>query len=73
MKYKFKTHECFKKLDMPITMFHGTNDRVIPYKSSEKLKEKFPDKVELITLRNESHRGTIFNPTFRNTLRKYLK
>ena len=65
--------DFLKNVKMPITLFHGTRDNVIPYDSSEKLRALKPDLIELVTLNNESHRGAIFNPVFRNTLSDLLK
>jgi pimeloyl-ACP methyl ester carboxylesterase len=73
LKYKLKSNEFLQNVNFPVTLFHGTRDEVIPYDSSEKLKALKPDLIELVTLRNEGHRGTIFNPTFKNTLRKLLR
>jgi pimeloyl-ACP methyl ester carboxylesterase len=73
LKYQFKSFDFLKNVKMPITLFHGTRDNVIPYDSSEKLRALKPDLIELVTLNNESHRGAIFNPVFRNTLSDLLK
>lgn len=72
LKYKLRSNEFLKDLKIPITLFHGTNDNVIPYDSSKKLLAINPNFIELVTLKNESHRGAIFNPTFKNTVRKLL-
>ena len=44
LKYKFPSHEFIKKVNCPITIFHGTEDAVVPYTSAEKLKAVVPDK-----------------------------
>ncbi len=47
MKYKLPSHTYLQEVKAPIRIFHGTNDRVVPYKSGKKLFESIsnPDKV----------------------------
>lgn len=57
LKYKIETEKFLIDCKMPITIFHGDNDNVIYYGSSIKLKNKYKDKIDLITLNGESHNG----------------
>ena len=57
LKYKIETEKFIKDCKMPITIFHGNNDNVIYYDSSVKLKNKYKDKIDFITLNGESHNG----------------
>jgi uncharacterized protein len=54
IKYSFPVNKYLKKVTVPITVFHGTTDEVIPYKQSKKLKEELP-KIELITVPGALH------------------
>ena len=54
-KYKFETHKFLENVNCPVYVFHGTKDKIIPYSNSEKLKEEFPDKIELTTLKGTDH------------------
>jgi uncharacterized protein len=54
IKYYFPVNEYLKKVNVPITIFHGTMDEVIPYKQSKKIKEELP-KIELITVPEAFH------------------
>ena len=65
VKYPLDNASHLKNVNCPVTLFHGTMDRVIPYEHSERLVEMHGDKVQLITLEKESHRGAIFNGVFR--------
>ena len=38
-KYHFPTYQYLKKVDAPVTIFHGTNDEVIPYQTVKKIDE----------------------------------
>ena len=65
VKYPLDNNSHLEKVNCPVTIFHGTRDRVIPFEHGEQLAANFPDKVNLVTLNKESHRGAIFNGTFR--------
>ncbi len=53
-KYAIPTHEYFEFIEEPITIFHGTRDRVVPYKHSKWLLKKNRG-AELITIDKGSH------------------
>lgn len=73
MKFQLRNDQHLAKVTCPVTMFHGTSDRVIPYESS-KILQKINDRlIELVTLENESHRGTIFSRGFRNRIGQLLR
>lgn len=54
LRYSFPINEYLKNLSIPITIFHGTSDQVIPYEQSLKLKRDYP-KIELITIPGATH------------------
>jgi uncharacterized protein len=54
IKYSFPINEYLKKVKVPITIFHGTTDEVIPYKQSKKLKQELPS-IELIAVPGGFH------------------
>lgn len=72
VKYPLKSDRWIPQIKKPITLFHGTADNVIPYDSSEKLKELNPSFTRLITLQGESHRGALFNHIFAQELKILL-
>jgi len=37
LDFHFPIHEHLETLDMPVHIFHGTKDKVVPYESAEKL------------------------------------
>ncbi|MGZ3863104.1 MAG: alpha/beta hydrolase [Bacteroidia bacterium] len=55
LKYKLKTHDFVARAKAPVLVFHGTNDKIIYYGSSLKLKEHFKPGDKLITLEGEGH------------------
>jgi alpha-beta hydrolase superfamily lysophospholipase len=54
-KYKFPVNEYLQRIRVPITLIHGNNDQIIPYKQSERLKAEAKNGVELITIEDGRH------------------
>jgi uncharacterized protein len=54
IKYSFPIHDYLKKVQAPITIFHGAKDEVVPYKHSKWLKEENKN-LELITIEKGKH------------------
>ncbi len=57
LKYQFPSNEYMKKVTAPVTIFHGTDDRVIPYSNAVKLKEVLKPGDEFITIEKGTHRN----------------
>ncbi|MGZ8556712.1 MAG: alpha/beta hydrolase [Chitinophagaceae bacterium] len=71
-KYNFPTHQYFKNIQAPITLFHGTKDEVIPYNHSVKLlKEKAG--VQLISIEKGKHNNLNDSPFFHQQLDSLLQ
>ena len=60
LKYKLPVKKFIHDISCPITIVHGTHDRVVDYSFSEELKSNFSDKIDLITVQREGHRRIIF-------------
>lgn len=71
LKYPLKSEDYLRRVNVPVTMFHGTSDEVIPFESSEKLQALNPDLFQLISM-HEGHRGVIFSPVFRQKVGELL-
>jgi alpha-beta hydrolase superfamily lysophospholipase len=71
-KYHFPTSEYFEKVDAPITIFHGTDDEVIPYKQSKRLIKIAKPGAELITIENGGHNNLNDYPLFHQKLDSVL-
>ena len=54
-KFKLPVNEYLKEVAMPVTIFHGTDDEIIPYSVSEKLKDVLKPADEYITLEKGKH------------------
>ena len=72
LKYKFETDKYIKDCKMPVTIFHGNDDKVIYYESSLKLKELFKPTDKLIILDGQGHNGMTDNLEYKAELKKLL-
>ena len=53
--FKLPTGEYLKEVNIPITIFHGSDDWIIPYRCAAKLKQFLKPGDEFITIDNGSH------------------
>ena len=72
LKYKFATNEYLKKCKMPVVLFHGTIDEVIPFENSLKLEKEFKKGDTLIPLKDEFHNQITDNLDYQIALHKIL-
>lgn len=72
VKYPLENDVRLAEVDYPVTLFHGTEDSVIPYQCSVDLKAANPDQINFITLEGGSHRSVIFSDRMREELRRVL-
>ena len=55
LKYPIKTNVWLKYVDCPIKIIHGTNDRLIPLKTSVELSKIKPEQTRLYTVIGGGH------------------
>ncbi len=72
LKYPFETNVYLKACKMPVVIFHGNADKVIPYESSLMLKKLFKPSDTLITLDNQGHNGMNDNSIYLSILQTIL-
>lgn len=66
--YKIPTHEYLSEIKYPITIFHGTDDGVIPYRNASRLKAILKATDEFVTIEGGTHRNLNDYPLFRQKL-----
>lgn len=71
--YKIPTHEYLGEVKYPITIFHGTDDGVIPYRNAARLKEKLKPTDEFVTIQKGTHHNLNDIDTFKKKLDSLLK
>ncbi|MEZ4793106.1 MAG: alpha/beta fold hydrolase [Gelidibacter sp.] len=57
MKYPLPTYKWLKYVQCPIHIIHGTNDKLIPYKTSVKLSQINPKRTKLHTVIGGGHKN----------------
>ncbi len=72
LRYKIFTHKFLEQCNCPIIIFHGNKDRIVHYNSSIKLKKELGNKVQLITLKDQTHNGITNNEDYRKELKKII-
>ena len=56
LKYHFRSHEYVQQISCPITIFHGTNDNVVPIRSGRKLFDSIPgSSKEMVVIEGGGH------------------
>jgi uncharacterized protein len=55
IKYKLPTYQFIEKVAAPITIFHGTDDGIIPFDNAKKLKPLLKHADEFVTIDGGSH------------------
>lgn len=59
LKYQFLSSEYIQKVNCPITVFHGTEDRVVPYESGVDLYESIPVKSKKMYTIDGGHHNNL--------------
>lgn len=72
LRYKFETNRYLPKIKVPVTIFHGKDDRAIYFGSSLKLKKLFKPTDRLFPLEEQGHVGMDENPVYLRELSKIL-
>lgn len=73
LRYKFATNEYLPRTKARVYIFHGTDDEVIYYGSSEKLKKHFKEGDTLIAIPGGHHNDLESYPEFSSGLKKALE
>lgn len=72
LKYKLPVIKFVKNVPCDISIIHGTNDKVVDYDFSTKIKDKYPDKTTLYTVEGQGHRRIIFDEALESALNKII-
>ncbi|MBT8301483.1 MAG: alpha/beta hydrolase, partial [Maribacter sp.] len=74
MKYKFLSHVFMQNVTCPITIFHGTNDSVVPYTSGKRLFNSLPHKtIKFYTIDQGEHNNLIKFETYLEGIEEVLQ
>ncbi len=62
LKYQLPTYQYLQDVNAPVTIFHGTKDRIVTYKNAKKLFKHLKAKDELVTIKGGSHNNLFTYP-----------
>lgn len=71
--YKIPTYEYLADVNYPVSIFHGTQDGVIPYRNASRLKKILKPGDEFITIEKASHNNLGEYDLFKNKLDSLLQ
>ena len=72
MKYPLPTYKWLKYVKCPIHIIHGTNDKLIPFKTSLKLSKINPEQTRLYTVIEGGHKNLNNFESYHNMLDEIL-
>ena len=73
IKYPFKSYESVKDVQCPVRIFHGTEDRVVPFDSGRKLFHSIPGRnKEFFTIEGGGHNNLAAFPSFQEAVNAVL-
>lgn len=72
LRYNFPTHEYLPKIDYPVHMFHGTKDKITPYRSAMKLQPLLKESDSFTVIENGKHKNLSDFDLFHFTLDQIL-
>ena len=73
LMYQLRTDKWLRRVNCHTYILHGTRDRLIPIKHSEKLQKINPQKITLIRIHGGSHNNLPSFPEYHNFIRDILK
>ncbi len=71
--YKMPTHRFLEEVSVPVSIFHGTSDGVIPYRCAVKLKKVLKPTDLFVTIPGGNHRDLNDYPVMKQTLDSLLR
>lgn len=73
LRYRLRTDKWIKRVNCHTYIIHGTKDRLIPIRHSEKLQRLNPHKITLIRITGGGHNNLSSFTEYHNFLRDILK
>jgi len=72
LRFPIQTHKWLKYVQCPIKILHGTNDKLIPYKTAVKLSKINPDKTRLYSIIGAGHNNLYTKEEYHRMLDEIL-
>jgi pimeloyl-ACP methyl ester carboxylesterase len=72
-KFHLETYEYLPRINVPIYIFHGIEDQLIPYENSIRLAKELKSNGHFYPLKDQGHIGMNENSAFQNQLKIILQ
>ena len=73
LRYHFPNYEYLTKADCPISIIHGTADRVVPFESGKKLSRLNIDNLKFFSIKNGDHNNLVEFEDYHKAIQTILK
>ncbi len=73
LHYDFPVYHYIQRTFMPIVLFHGKEDGVIPFSQAEKLSRQLAEKDRFVPLPHASHESVIQQPLYHKVMDSLLR
>lgn len=73
LKYNFPNNEHLMKVDCPVIIFHGTEDRTVSYSSGKKLLDLNMKNIDFITIKDGRHNNLAEFEEYQSGINSILK
>ena len=73
LRYQIPTYQFIQNVDCPITIFHGTADKVVPYKFGKRLDNLSLPHLNFMTIENGEHNNLAEFDVYHTNISKLLK
>lgn len=71
-EYQFRSDRCIVEVTVPITIFHGTEDEVVPYKEGKKFEQLLGRRARFVTIEGGKHKNLSEYPLYHEVLEEVL-
>lgn len=72
LRYRFSNARSLRQVQIPVVVFHGTEDLVVPYRSSERLKKVLKPGDQFHTIPGGSHNNLLFYDIYNSKMEDIL-
>ena len=72
MRFPLNSEKHIKKVEVPVYILHGTQDKIVPYNSGRKLANATPNLAEFITIEGANHNNIFEYPSYQKAVSEIL-
>lgn len=72
LRYPLRTDLVLRDCSLPVTIFHGRNDRTVPFEQAVRLAEVLGERAHLVPLSEAGHSDIAADPVFRREMTALL-